>query len=93
MDRRQIRGIISALLSLAAFLFASTSQAATAPQEDIIQALGTLKLADLKLAVPRGTETPVKAEPGSLLARVGAVTRFTEPGGGVAYYFNRAVSW
>ncbi len=90
MDRRQLRGIICALLSLAAFLFASTSQAAAVTQEDIIPALGTLKLADLKKAVPRGTETPIQAEPGSRLARVGAVTRFTEPGGGVAYYFNRA---
>jgi len=57
---------------------------------EIVEALGKLKLPDMKKAVPQGTETAVKVEPGSRLARVGAVTRFTEPGGGVAYYFNRA---
>lgn len=90
MDRRQVSVIICTLLSLAAFLFALTSQVASAAQEEIIAALGNLKLTELKKAVPRGTETSIKAAPGSRLARVGAVTRFTEPGGGVNYYFNRA---
>lgn len=61
-----------------------------AAQEDIITALGFLKLADLKKAVPQGKETRITPEPGSRLAQVGAVTRFTEPGGSAAYYFNRA---
>jgi hypothetical protein len=77
-------------LSLTVLAFAQSSSSSPAPQEDIIKALGTLKLADLKKAVPQGTETRITAEPGSRLARVGAVTRFTEPGGGAVYYFNRA---
>lgn len=90
MDRRHITVLVCVLLSFAAFSSAQTTSTAAAPQEEIITALGTLKLADLKKAVPQGTETSIKAEPGSRLAQVGAVTRFTEPGGGVAYYFNRA---
>lgn len=90
MGWRPIIVIICVLLSLVAFTFAQTSPPPAAPQEAILTALGTLKLADLKKAVPRGTETSITPEPGSRLARVGAVTRFTEPGDGVAYYFNRA---
>jgi hypothetical protein len=90
MGVRQILLISCVLLSIAASFFAPIFQAAAASQEEIISALGTLKLADLKKAVPRGTETSIKAEPGSRLARVGAVTCFTEPGGGATYYFNRA---
>ena len=90
MDWRHITALVCVLLSLAAFSFAQSTPTAAVPQEEIIAALGRLKLADLKKAVPRGTETSIKAEPGSRLAQVGAVTRFTEPGGGVAYYFNRA---
>jgi hypothetical protein len=82
--------VIGLLLSFAAISFAQTSRSTPAAQEDIIKALGTLRLADLKKAVPQGTETRIKTESGSRLANVGAVTRFTEPGGGVAYYFNRA---
>ena len=78
------------VLSLTVLASAQRSSSTPEPQEDIIKALGTLKLADLKKAVPQGTETRIKTEPGSRLARVGAVTRFTEPGGGAAYYFNRA---
>jgi hypothetical protein len=79
--------------------FAGTSRAQTtakpSPQSsgtpsEIMEALGKLKLSDMKKAVPRGTETAIKQEPGSRLSQVGAVTKFTEPGGEVAYYFNRA---
>jgi hypothetical protein len=76
--------------SLTALAFAQSSQSTPAPQEDIIKALGTLKLVDLKKAMPQGKEARITTEPGSRLSRVGAVTRFTEPGGGAAYYFNRA---
>jgi hypothetical protein len=82
--------IICLLLSFAAVSFAQTSRPKPAPQEDIIKALGILKLADLKKAVPQGTETRITPESDSRLAQVGAVTRLTEPGGGAAYYFNRA---
>jgi hypothetical protein len=83
--------IVCLLLSFTAPSFAQTPRA-TSPthKEDILKALGTLKLADLKKAVPRGTEIRLTPEPGSRLAKVGAVTRFTEPGGGASYYFNRA---
>jgi hypothetical protein len=67
----------------------SSSQTQT-KQLDIIQALGKLKLEEVKKAVPRGTESTVRPEPGSRLATVGAVTRFQEPSGDVSYYFNRA---
>ena len=87
--RRVILGMFF-LLSFAAVSSAQNSPSHPSHHEDIIKALGTLKLTDLKKAVPRGRETHITAEPGSRLARVGAVTRFTEPGGGVAYYFNRA---
>ena len=91
MGLRQMVLIICLLLCCTALSFAQTSRATSpAPEEDILKALGTMKLADLKKAVPRGTETSVSPEPGSRLARVGAVTRFTEPGGGASYYFNRA---
>jgi hypothetical protein len=90
MGARQVILIIFFLLSFAAISFAQTSRPKPAPQEDIIKALGILKLADLKKAVPQGTETLITPESGSRLAQVGAVTRFTEPGGGAAYYFNRA---
>jgi len=82
--------ILCCLLSFAGVLFAQTSRPPPAPPEDILKALGTLKLKDLKKAVPRGTESRIRPESGSRLAQVGAVTRFTEPGGGAAYYFNRA---
>jgi hypothetical protein len=90
MDRRQITVLICVLLSFVTFSLSTSSQATAAAQEDILTALGTLKLADLKKAVPQGKETRITPEPGSRLDQVGAVTRFTEPGGGVAYYFNRA---
>ena len=90
MSARQMMFIICCLLSFAGVSFAQTSRPTPAPPEDIIKALGTLKLADLKKAVPRGTETRIQPESGSRLAQVGAVTRFVEPGGGAAYYFNRA---
>jgi hypothetical protein len=89
MGFRQMMFIICCLLSFAGVSFAQTSRATPAPPEDILKALGSMKLKDLKKAVPRGTETRVRPESGSRLAQVGAVTRFTEPGGGVAYYFNR----
>jgi hypothetical protein len=59
-------------------------------QLDVVQALGKLKLEEVKKAVPRGTESTIRTEPGSRLAAVGAVTRFQEPSGDVSYYFNRA---
>jgi hypothetical protein len=89
MGFRQIMFIMCLLLSCAGISFAQASRPPP-PQEDIIKALGILKLEDLKKAVPSGVETPIRPEPGSRLARVGAVTRFTEPGGKVVYYFNRA---
>jgi hypothetical protein len=55
-----------------------------------MEALGKMKLADIKKSIPRGTESAVKTDPTSRLAKVGAVTQFTEPGGAVVYYFNRA---
>jgi hypothetical protein len=90
MGARRVILIIFFLVSLAAVSFAQNSRSDPGHHEDIIKALGTLKLADLKKAVPQGTETRITPEPGSRLAQVMAVTRFTEPGGGVAYYFNRA---
>ena len=87
----QIILIVCLILSFTAPSFAQTPRATSpAHKEDILQALGTLKLADLKKAVPRGTETRLTPQPGSRLADVRAVTRFTEPGGGASYYFNRA---
>jgi hypothetical protein len=83
--------IISLLLALASPSLAQTKPGApAAKQPDIVDALGKVKLADLKKAVPRGVEAPFKAEPGSRLASVGAVTRFAVPGEEVVYYFNRA---
>jgi hypothetical protein len=81
------------------FGFAGTSLAQTssrAPAQstgkppEVMEALGKMKLSDIKKSVPRGTETAVKPEPSSRLAQVGAFTKFTEPGGDVAYFFNRA---
>jgi hypothetical protein len=90
MGCRQIMFIACLLVSFAGISFAQTSQPPPAPQEDIIKALGTLKLEHLKKVVPAGTVNPIRPEYGSHLAKVGAVTRFTEPGGQVAYYFNHA---
>jgi hypothetical protein len=78
--------IIVMILGLAGTCLA---QSAGKPPE-IMEALGKLKLSDMKKAVPRGTEATLKPEPGSRLAQVNAVTKFTEPGGDVVYYFNRA---
>lgn len=90
MGVRRMVFIMGFLLSFVCVSFAQTSPATPTPPENIIKALGTVKLRDLKKAVPRGTETRIRPESGSRLAQVGAETRFTEPGGGVAYYFNRA---
>jgi YD repeat-containing protein len=90
MGCRQIMFIACLLVSFAGISFSQTSQPPPAKQEDIIKALGTLKLEDLKKAVPSGAVNPIRPESGSHLAKAGAVTRFTEPGGRVAYYFNQA---
>ncbi len=89
MNRWRALLVMVLIVSLPASVLAQRP-GAPAKETDIIEALGKVKLADLKKAVPRGTETRINPKPGSRLAGVGAVTRFTEPGGGVAYYFNRA---
>ena len=90
MVSRHIMVIICLLLSCAGTAFAQTSQNPVAPEEDIIKALGTIKLEDLKKAVPSGIETRITPESGSRLSQVKAVTRFTDPGGHAVYYFNQA---
>ena len=82
--------MIILLLGLASLSLAQSTPKTDAKPIEIVEALGRLKLPDMKKAVPKGSETAIKPEPGSRLAKVGAVTRFTEPGGEVAYYFNRA---
>ena len=77
------------IVMLIGFVGTCLAQSVGKPPE-IIGALGKMKLSDMKKAVPRGTETAIRPEPGSRLAQVSAVTKFTEPGGEVAYYFNRA---
>lgn len=89
MNRWRAFLIMLLIVSLPASVLAQRS-GAPAKEGDIIGALGKVKLPDLKKAVPGGTETRINPERGSRLANVGAVTKFTEPGGGVAYYFNRA---
>ena len=62
MGLRQMVLIIGLLLSCTALSFAQTPRAsAPAPEEDILKALGTMKLADLKKAVPRGYGNPSHA--------------------------------
>lgn len=61
----------------------------TAQPPDIMEALGKMKLSDIRKSVPRGREIAIKPESSSRLAQVRAVTKFTEPGGDVAYFFNR----
>ena len=74
MGLRQMVLIICLILCCTALSFTQTSRATSpAPEEDILKALGTMKLADLKKAVPQGTETSITPESGSRLARVGAV--------------------
>jgi hypothetical protein len=88
---RALAVVLALLLSAGlAFAQASAPRGQQQQQLDIVDALGKLTLTDLKQAVPRATESPVRAEPGSRLAQVGAVTKLSEPGDGAAYYFNRA---
>lgn len=90
MNFRQIVFIVCLLVSLAGTSYSQTPQPPPVSKGDIIKALGTLKLEDLRKAVPTGVINLIKPESGSHLDKTGAVTRFTEPGGHVAYYFNRA---
>lgn len=86
--------VIIILLGFAGTSLAQTSARppaqSTAKPPEVMEALGKMKLSDIKKSVPRGTETTIKPEPSSRLAQVGAVTKFTEPGGEVLYFFNRA---
>jgi hypothetical protein len=77
------------IIMLLGFAGTSLAQNTGKPQE-VMQALGKMKLADIKKSLPRGTESAVQTDPSSRLAKVGAVTKFTEPGGAVVYFFNRA---
>ena len=90
--RRSIVKFLRAVFVIIMLLgFAGTSPAqSTGKPPEIMEALGKMKLADIKKSVPRGTETTVKPEPTSRLAQVRAVTKFSEPGGEVIYFFNRA---
>jgi hypothetical protein len=82
------------LLGFAGISLAQTSARppaqSTGKTPEVMEALGKMKLSDMKKSVPRGTETAVKPEPTSRLAQVRAVTKFTEPGGEVTYFFNGA---
>lgn len=83
-------------ISLAIFLIlaivsvggAQTTPKAPAPTigPDIVTSLGKITLDQVKKNAPGGTESPVRYQPGSRLAKTRAVTRYELRG--QTYYFN-----
>lgn len=67
---------------------AAPPQAAPQTQTKLVDMLGKTTLEQIKKAEPGGKEDPVSPQSNTLLAKINARTRYVEPKGKTAYYFN-----